>query len=146
MYAVKKISKTKQVRVNPLEGFLMPSRRKSFQIQGEEITNICVINPYLAHPLVIKKVNQRYRKLLAILTELLVSDDDSGEVFREALNQIEKFRQEVKNKYRIYLTKKELEQMSKQLKIFQLEAQTRWMELQNHLQELELESQRGKGR
>lgn len=89
---------------------------------------------------------QKYRKLLALLTELLISDDDTGDTFREALNQIEKFRQEVKNKYRTYLTKKELEQMSKQLKVFQLEAQTRYIELQANLQEQALESQRGKGR
>ena len=36
---------------------------------------------------------------------------------KEALNQIEKFRQIIKNKYRSFLTKKELEQMDVILKI-----------------------------
>lgn len=146
MYTIKRESKTKNIKLNSLEGFLLPSKRKAFQIQGMNVSNICVLAPILAHPIVIKKVMQKYRKLIALLTELLISDDDTGDTFREALNQIEKFRQEVKNKYRAYLTKKELEQMSKQLKIFQLEAQTRFMELQASLQEISLESQRGKGR
>lgn len=146
MFVCKRKSETKKIKITSLEGFLMPSKKNKFQIQGMEVSNICVIHPVLAHPLVVKKVNQKYRRLLALLTELLISDDDTGDSFREALTQIEKFRQEVKNKYRAYLTKKELEQMSKQLKVFQLEAKTRFLELQRNLQELAIESQRGKGK
>ena len=66
---------------------------------------------------------------IAILTELLISDDDSGESFREALNQIERFKVEIKSRYREYLKQKELEFMSKQLKALQKEATMRLYEL-----------------
>ena len=83
----------------------------------------------LAHPLIYKKVSKKYNRLIAILTELLISDDDSGESFREALNQIERFKVEIKSRYREYLKQKELEFMSKQLKALQKEATMRLYEL-----------------
>lgn len=137
MYRIKRIkipktkrSKTKLTEKIDIEGFLMPSRSNKFKINGENITNIQIVNKNLAHPLAAKKVSKIYKKLIMILTELLITDDDSGETYREALNQIEKFRQEIKNKYRKFLEKKELEVMSKQLKLLQLEAKNKYMELQ----------------
>ena len=47
---------------------------------------------------------------------------------REALNQIEKFKLIIKNKYREFLNKKELELMSKQLVKLQKAANQRLLE------------------
>ncbi|MBR2246236.1 MAG: hypothetical protein IJ880_04290, partial [Bacilli bacterium] len=49
--------------------------------------------------------------------------------YMEALNQIERFRRQIKNKYRAFLTRKELEKMSKQLKLLQMEAKNRMLEI-----------------
>ncbi len=137
MYCISKVKipKNKKTKVKlketiDVEGFLMPSRQKKFTISGTTIANILIVDVKLARPLVTKKVNKIYKKLIMLLTELLITDDDTGESFREALNQIEKFRQEIKNKYRKYLAKKDLEAMSKQLKLLQLEAKNRFIELQ----------------
>ena len=132
MYVVKevKVPKTKRTRFElkeeyVIEGYLMPSRSKKIQVDGMSIENVIITNKKLAHPIVSKKVEQKYNKLLLILTELLVTDDDSGETYREALNQIERFRQIIKNKYRKFLNRKELEGMSNQLKLIQMEATSR---------------------
>ena len=70
-----------------------------------------------------------------MITELLVSDDDTGRSQIQALTEIEKFRQQIKNKYREYLTKKDLESMSKQLTIIQKNAKNKIIELQNAIYE-----------
>ena len=114
-----------------IDGFLMASKNKVFQIQGCRIREIKVVQKKLASPLVSKKVFLKYERLIALLTELLLEDDDSGETCREALNRIEKFRLEIKNKYRAYLKKVELEYMSKQLMTLQKEAQKRLLEIHN---------------
>ena len=49
------------------------------------------------------------------------------------LDRIEKFRQEIKNKYRRFLEKKELEIMAKQLSALQKQAKIEFAELQNNL-------------
>ncbi len=114
-----------------LDGFPMGSANRVYQIQGSPIRCIKVIGRPLASPMVTDLVMKKYRKLIAYLTELLIDDDDSGDSIREALNQIEKFKQEIKNKYRDYLKKKDLELMSKQLYLLQKEATERYMEIRN---------------
>ena len=113
-----------------IEGFTMTSKRKGFKINNSEITDIEVVSKKLANPIVSKKVFKKYDKLILVLTDLLVDDDDSGDSLREALNRIEKFRLEIKIKYRKYLKKKELEKMSKQLVKLKKEAMIRLMEIQ----------------
>ena len=73
----------------------------------------------------------KYDKLIKYLTELLVSDDDTGDAMREALNQIEKFRLMIKNKYRDFLEQSELEFMSKQLMKLKKIANQKLVEIQN---------------
>ena len=103
MYTInnkKKKKLTPKEELINIDGFLMASKRKVFKINGAEIREIKVVNKKLANPLVYKKVLQKYNILINLLTDLLVGDDDSGDSYREALNQIEKFRLEIKNKYR----------------------------------------------
>ena len=149
MYSVDSKNKNKNKLVDKtelieLEGFMMGSKNKTFKIEGNEVRDIKVIDTKLASSLVSKQVSKKYEKLIYYLTELLVDDDDSGNTYREALNQLEKFRQEVKNKYRKYLKEKELEMMSKKLSILQKEITKRLFEIQNSVYKYENENRRSK--
>ena len=126
-----------------LDGFLMPSSRNGFNICNQKITYINVVDIELAKPIVRKFVSTKYKKLIKTLTELLISDDDSGDTFRLALDKIEKFRMEVNNKYRRFLEQKELEIMAKQLSALQKQAKLEFAELQNNLLSM---NEMGKGK
>ncbi len=150
MYTVLKRKKkfSQKYRVNGIEifsldGFLMPTKKGKFVVHGQTIHRVKIINKQLAYPIVYQKVRKKYNRLISLLTELLVSDDSSGDCFREALNQIEKFRLEVKNKYRSYLKRKELEMMSKQLSTLQKQAKIEFLVLQNNLRNI-YHSEKGK--
>lgn len=149
MYSVdsKKKNKNKLVdktEIIELDGFMMGSKNKVFKIDGNGVKDIKVVDKNLASSLVNKQVFKKYEKLINYLTELLIDDDDSGDTYREALNQIEKFRQEIKNKYRKYLKQKELETMSKKLVVLQKEANKRLFEIQNRVYEFVDENRRSK--
>ncbi len=116
-----------------LDSFLVSSRNGCLVVMGQKISTLKIYDVVLARPMVSRMVNNKYKKLLMSVTELLISDDDTGDAFRMALNQIEKFRQEVKNKYRMFLERKELNLMAKQLSALQEESKNRLLELQNSL-------------
>ena len=119
-----------------LDGFLFG--RKTHKINGVTINNLTIHNKKITHKIVKIQVDKKYDKLIVLLTELLVSDDDSGSGIREALNEIEKFRQIIKNKYREYLTKKDLEAMSNKLTMIKKEANKRLIEIENYFMEDEI--------
>ena len=108
-----------------LNGYKIPSKTNKFTINDVQITNITLFNKKLIHPFVWKCVNKKYQRLLKVLTDLFVSEDPDGSAMAEILNEIEKFKEEIKIKYRKYLKKKDLEEMSLKLKLFQKEAKER---------------------
>lgn len=114
-----------------LNGFMMGTKGKVFTIKSYKVKNIIIYSVILAKPIVNSQVAKKYDKLIKYLTELLVSDDDTGDAMREALNQIEKFRLIVKNKYRDFLEQKELEFMSKQLVKLKKIANQKLIEIHN---------------
>lgn len=114
------------------DGFMLGSKNKAFSISSCSIKNIIIYSKTLALKLCTDKVMNKYNKLIAYLTDLLIDDDDSGDSLREVLNQIEKFRLEIKIKYRNFLKKKELEMMAKQLVLLQKEANDRLLEIHDN--------------
>lgn len=118
---------------NQYEGFLMVSKTKPIYIRQNQISNLNIVNKTLAHKPASQKARAYYEKVINYLTDLLISDDEEGESARIALNEIEKFRMQIKIKYRNFLTKEELEKMSKQLKILQNEAKLKLLEINNNL-------------
>ena len=135
MYTLSKKKRRKKFYINGVElinnsHFDMKSRH-NFSIDDITVKNIRIYSFELAHPLVSKAVKIRFKKLLDLLTDLLISDDDSGDTLREALNQIEKFRLIIKNKYRDFLINKELTEMSNKLKLLRKNAEERLIEINN---------------
>ncbi|MBQ3511340.1 MAG: hypothetical protein IJA30_03495 [Bacilli bacterium] len=132
MYSLLEVKKKGKVKpkksIKELSGFMMTSK-KGFTVCEVLVKNLEIMNKNLANGVVTKQVLKKYNKLIPLLTELLISDDDSGDSFREALNHIEKFRLEIKNKYREFLKRKELEMMSKQLTLLKKEADRRMIEI-----------------
>lgn len=132
MYKVKdKI--TKQGRINKinilnLDGYLIKSKNKYFVIEKQKVTDIKVVNDKLIYKLINTKVNKKYNKLIEELTNLLIDEDESNNgnsSINLILDKIEKFRQEIKYKYKSYIDKKDLDKMAKQLRMIQKEAITK---------------------
>ncbi len=86
---------------------------KPLKINKNEIINIYDLA--MQKIFITNKVYKKYLKLLKLVNFYLNSEDDTGTAYHEALNEIEKFRQLVKNKYRAYLLEKKLKEMSLEL-------------------------------
>lgn len=127
----KKSIKYAKTKIPKLNGYPLASSSHGFVINNVKIKNIMVMEKATICSLISKKVNAKYIKIIKVLTELLVSDDETGGCYREALNLIEKFRLEIKNKYRHYLSEKELKEMGAKLKMMQQIAMQKEIEMQS---------------
>lgn len=123
---------TTKINIIDLDGYVMHTKNKYFIIEGEKITDIKVINKVLINSVVTEIVEKKFKKLIQEITELFISEDDSEGSMNEVLNRIEKFRQEIKNRYRTYLKEEELKRMGNQLKKLQKEARKKKEELINY--------------
>lgn len=133
-----------KMEIIDLDGFMMGSKNKIYKINGCNIRGIKVINKKLASSLVTEKVMKKYNRLINNLTELLVDDDPTGENCGLILDEIEKFRLEIKVKYRKFLKQKELEMMSKQLITLQKETNKKSMEIKTSIYKYQEENRRSK--
>jgi len=86
----------------------LTSSNHHFLLEGDKIKNIMVVDQKMIERAVLKKVRLKYERLIKLLTNLLISEDDTGTCATEALNLIEKFRLEIKVKYRKYLKEKDV--------------------------------------
>ena len=128
----KKGKMTTKINIINLDGYVMHTKNKYFIIEGEKVTDIKVINKTLINSVVTEIVEKKFKKLIEEITELFISEDDSEGSMNEVLNRIEKFRQEIKNRYRAYLKEEELKTMGNRLKKLQKEAKRRQEELINY--------------
>ena len=72
------------------------------------VNKMIIVNPSLIETLVTKKINNKFNKLIKLINYLYTDEDASGEGYRLALNEISKFRMELINKYRLYLSEEKL--------------------------------------
>ncbi len=154
MYVVNKnkiTSKMKLINTETLlsiNGFLLPAKRSFFKVCGTNISNIKIIDEELARPIVSSLVHKKYNNLVTQLVKMLVeaNDDDSGDSYRQVLDRIEKFRLLVKNKYRAYLKRQELGEMSKKLITLQNQAIEQIRQIQDSYYRTNSSTKGGKGR
>ncbi|MBQ3435778.1 MAG: hypothetical protein IJH13_02015 [Bacilli bacterium] len=132
----KKKNKKKSIKTITIEGYSMAKKNHKFYIKGDNVSNIVVSDEELVKKLVIYKVEKQYKQLINKATEILASDDDdNASGSRLILDEVERFRQQIKNKYKEYLEKEELMLMAKQLTIIKKAAKEKEQAIISELNE-----------
>ena len=132
-YVVNKKSSKKDVKTITIEGYSLASKNHKFVIKGESVSNIVVTDTDLIEKLIEYKVDKKYKELIKKATEVLTEDDSSNGTGM-LLDELEKFRQEIKIKYKEYLTHEKLNMMAKQLSIIKKEAEKRKIAIKEYLE------------
>lgn len=105
------------------------------------VNEMIVINPGLIEKLVSKKCSRNFKKILKLMS--LVSDDDDDSGYMLILDEIERLKNLVINKYKNYMEEKEYDVLLKKLEIIKQEAEYR----KNKISEMNLsyeDNKRGK--
>jgi len=129
-----------------MEGYDL-SPKKGIRIEDAiNVNKVVIINPTLAEKVAKKKMDLKFRKLLQLLNIIFETDDDTGTAYHQGLNEVNKLRLEVLNKYRKHLNEEEVDLMEKKLGILEHELKIRLYYLENDYQNDYSNSIEGKSR
>lgn len=129
-----------------MEGYDL-SPKKGVKIEDAiNVNKVVIINPSLAEKVAKKKLDLKFRKLLQLLNIIFETDDETGTAYHEGLNEINKLRMELLNKYKKHLSDEEEDLMEKKLGILEHELKIRLYHLEHNYQNEYSNSMEGKSR
>ena len=122
-YLIVKDKKKKQViyfECNKLNGYQITSKNKNIKLKDAiNVNKMVIINPSFINKLIDKNINRKLEKLIKYIIGIYDADDDPAGNLMQALNEVEKFKREIINKYLAYMNKKQLKDLDQKLKILE---------------------------
>jgi len=132
---------------NKLNGYNLQAKKDLHFLDAIDVNRIIIINPSFIEKIATRKINAKFDRLINMIQVVIdVGDEDeSGEGYRIALDEAEKLRMELWNKYRKYLSEEKISLWTKKIEILEDELKLRLNVLMNTLYEKE-ELNRGHSR
>ena len=109
---------------------IKPNPKLKFQ-DAINVNRMILINPSLIEKMVDKKIKRRFDYLINLLSIVYENDDDTGDGLQLALDESEKFRNELSNKYKQYVKEEKYELLLKKIAILEDELYLRMQCLMN---------------
>ena len=109
----------------------------------KEKSNIHVVDYIIKKEIIKRQLVKRYERLIKLLIFYLANDDDSGVAYQEALNEINKYREIIRNKYRKFIKEANIEKIEKELAKYEALIKRKLMYLEKENREIK-ESRRCK--
>lgn len=92
-----------------------------------DVNRIIIIKPTFIEKIATKKMNKKFQNFINMVSVVcdMESADETGEAYQIALDEANKLRMEILNKYKKYITKEKLELMLKKISIIEEELKLR---------------------
>ena len=114
----------KYFEYDKLHGYVVkPNPNLKFQ-DAINVNSMILINPTLIEKMVDRKIKKRFDYLIKLLS-FVCDNEGSDEAIDLALNEASKFRQEVINKYKAYISQEKLDLLLKKITILEDELKLR---------------------
>lgn len=106
---------------NKLKGFNF-SPKNNIKYNGITVNKVVIIKPSMIEKVLRKKIKHKLDLYLKLIIKFLEEDDDAnGETFREALNDLTRYKNIIEYKYKKYLDEKYLKILLKKITILEYE-------------------------
>ena len=132
-----------------LDGYNLRAKDNAHFNDAIDISRMIIINPTFIEKIATKKLNAKFDKLINMMSYVcdMEEEDETGESYRIVLNEANKLKMELFNKYKKHIAEAKLELMQKKIEILEGELKLRLDALYNSLEEKEkLEQSKGRGR
>ncbi len=139
--------KAKSFNGKKIDGYHLTTKGNVHFSDGIDISSIIITDPEFINRVATKKIKSKFDRLISMMQIVceVGDDDETGEGYLIALNEAEKLRMELWNKYKSYISAKKLELMLKKIAILEDELKLRYTVLMNTLEEKE-EKEKGHSR
>lgn len=143
-YALKKESEkvVSKKKVKEIKGFSVKPRNKVKPEDMIDVDEMIVVDNGLIDKLIDKKVKREFEKVLNMYSYLLEEDDSDEGSYNIILDEIDRFKKLLLNKYKEYLKDKKVKEILKKLEIIEKEIDYR----KNLINSFEKTNSKGKGR
>lgn len=130
-----------------LDGYNLMVKKNVHFADAIDVNRVIIINPGFIDKVVTKKINAKFNKLINMVQVVCDNDeeDESGEGYRIALDEANKLRMELWNKYRKFIKDEKLSLMIKKIEILEDELKLRQELLAKRIQD-DLEMNKGHSR
>lgn len=104
-----------------INGYSVAPKKNVKLKDGINVDKMVIINQSFIDKLINRKINAKFKELLTYINFIYDDTEDSGTTLREALNEIERFRRILYNKYNSYLSKERMDEIEKKIAILENE-------------------------
>ena len=122
-FLIVKDNKTKEVRYfdyDKIDGYNLKAKKNTNFFDDINVSRVIIINPSFSEKIANKKMDAKFERLLTMMN-IVLEEDETGEGLDIVLNEANKFRMELLNKYRKYIEAEKLELMLKKIEIIEKE-------------------------
>lgn len=122
-----------------LDGYNLKAKKDLHFMDAIDVNRIIIINPSFIEKIATKKINAKFDRLINMIQIVCDNeeDDETGEGYRIALDEANKLKMELWNKYKKYISEEKLDLMTKKIEILEDELNLRLNVLMNSLYEQE---------
>lgn len=122
-----------------LDGYNLKAKKDLHFMDAIDVNRIIIINPSFIEKIATKKINAKFDRLINMIQVVCDNeeDDETGEGYRIALDEANKLKMELWNKYKKYISEEKLDLMTKKIEILEDELKLRLNVLMNSLYEQE---------
>ncbi len=117
--------------------------KNQIEYDGVKVNKLVVINPTMIEKVLKRKIKNKLDLYLKLIINFIESDDSDSGSYREALNDLSKYKSIVINKYQKYLDEKYLNLLMKKIEYLEYELNRKKLLFEeNYEEELEREVHR----
>lgn len=116
-----------KIGANTLDGYNLTIKKGVHFADGVDIDRLVLINPIFIDKIASKKINSKFDRLINMMQVVceVGDEDESGDGYKIALDEAEKLKMQLWNKYRKYISESKLELMVKKIEILEDELKLR---------------------
>lgn len=144
-YLIIKNKDKKSATYFTVDGYSLNSKNKNIKLKDAiNVNKMVIINQSLIDKIINRNIDSKFKKLINLILGIYDDSDDPAGNMMLALNEVEKFKREVINKYVNYMNKKQLEKLERKIRLLEGEIAKKSYLMNERIDEVEYETRKSR--